>query len=155
MKKILKITGIVFASFIGLAIIGSIIGGSSGPKVEKTTLADGSSSYQVQVESKDHDGTKKDVSFTVTDSVMKAKNLNEEKLVNLCKEAVGWAAFGAKNRLTYKIGSMGFLAIDDKGVLYAYITGEAQNSFGVPSTISTTIPFKNNSEVDIDNITAF
>lgn len=153
MKKILKISGIAFASLIGIAIAVNSIKGSSimGKKsVEKTA-----SGYTVKLEAEDHDGTKKEVSFHVTDSVMRVKKLNEENLVKICNSAITWADFPAKNPLTYKIGTFGSVSIDSDGILYIAISGEAQNSFGVPGTIFTSIPFKPNLEVDGGNVMGF
>ncbi len=156
MKKILKITGIAFASLIGIAIAANFIKGSQTPAIlEKKLVEKTASGYTVKVEAKDHDGTEKEVSFVVTDSVMRVKNLNEEKLLKICRSAVIWADFPAKNELTYKIDTFGSISIDSEGVLYIAITGEAQNSFGVPGRIFTSIPFKSNLEVDGTNVIGF
>ena len=159
MKKILKITGIAFASLMGIAIAANFVNGSASSSektpTEKKLVEKNSSGYTIKLEAKDHDGTEKEISFYVTDSVMRVKKLNEDNLLKICRSAVIWANFPAKNPLTYKIGTFGSISIDSDGDLYIGISGEAQNSFGVPGSIFTCIVFKDNLEVDSDKVTGF
>jgi hypothetical protein len=155
MKKILKITGIVFASFIGLAIIGAIIGGKdsgSSSSLEKTVEKNGKITYNLKLDVENSDKSIQEVNFSITDSVMKVKNLDEKKVIKIFEDASRCAKYGAKNPLTFKISSFGFISIDTDGALYASVMGDAENSFGVPGTVLSIIPFKDNLEVDLGNV---
>jgi hypothetical protein len=160
MKKILKITGITLASLMGIAVAANFISGSVSSKegnssTERKSVEKSSDGYTIKLEAKDHDGTEKEITFYVSDSVMRVKNLNENSLLEICNRAISWANFPAKNPLTYKIGTFGNISIDSDGDLYIGIDGEAQNSFGVPGSIFTCVVFKDNLEVDPDKISGF
>jgi hypothetical protein len=151
MKKILKITGIVFASLIGFAMLGAIAGGNSSG-LEKNVGDDGEIRYTLKLEVENDDKSTKEVICMITDSVMKAKNLDEKKVIKIFEDATRCAKYGAKNPLTFKISTLASVEIDDDGTLYASVMGDAENSFGVPGSVLSIVPFKNNLEVDLGNV---
>jgi hypothetical protein len=159
MKKILKITGIVFASFIGLGIIGAITGNKEAKEsltreksLEKISTENGVTTYGMTFDVQNSDETVESVQFTITDSIMNVKKLDEKKVVKIFEDAARYAKFGAKNYLTFKISSFGHISIDSDGILYGSIMGEAKNSFGVPGSVLSIIPFNEKLEVDLSNV---
>ena len=111
-----------------------------GPLVNRGTEKE--PMYYVISSAKDGDETKKDIEFFIDTNIVKDLKLEPEKIESICDQAVIYADWNAKFKQTYKYSGLASLSYDKKAKrINAFLSGTAENAFGVTDKIYTTIPF--------------
>lgn len=81
------------------------------------------------------------VTFSFPSQFKDSLNLSDDVLIEMCKTSLRYADWGAKHKLTYKLkGSNIMFMLIDKNIV-ASLYGSAENSFGVPDNIWTSVYF--------------
>ena len=111
-----------------------------GPLVNRGTEKE--PMYYVISSAKDGDETTKDIEFFIDTNIVKDLKLEPEKIESICDQAVIYADWNAKFKQTYKYSGLASLSYDKKAKrINAFLSGTAENAFGVTDKIYTTIPF--------------
>jgi Zn/Cd-binding protein ZinT len=122
---------------------------SNGPLVNRGTEKE--PMYYVISSAKDGDETKKDIEFFIDTNIVEELKLEPKKIESICDQAVTYADWNAKFKQTYKYSGLASLTYDNKAKrINAFISGTAENAFGVSDKIYTTIPFDLDGKMILD-----
>ena len=98
--------------------------------------------YYLTLEAEDGDKTKKKIKFNIDELLVKKLKLSESKIRNICSAAIIYADWNVKFQPTYKADESASLRYDDEtGNINAFMSGTAENAYGVPDNINTIIRF--------------
>ena len=117
--------------------------------------AKGTKLYYYTVEAENGDKTKHKLEFSIDRVIVDSLKLSENKIKAICEEAVTYADWDVKYQPSYKHGDIAMLSYNlDENKIYAYMNGTAENAYGVPDRISSSIPFnlKGNMIMDADDL---
>ena len=117
--------------------------------------AKGTKLYYYTVEAENGDKTKHKLEFSIDRVIVDSLKLSENKIKAICEEAVRYADWDVKYQPSYKHGDIAMLSYDsEENKINAYMNGTAENAYGVPDRISSSIPFnvKGNMIMDADDL---
>jgi hypothetical protein len=98
--------------------------------------------YYLTLEAEDGDKTKKKIQFNIDELLVKKLKLSESKIRNICSAAIIYADWNVKFQPTYKADESASLSYDDEtSNISAFMSGTAENAYGVPDNINTIIRF--------------
>lgn len=107
--------------------------------------------YCMTLEAEDGDKTKKKVEFMIDKLIIKDLKLNESKIRNMCQNAILYADWTVKFKPTYKNSESASINYDVKEKqITAFMTGTAENAYGVADNISVFIRFDRNGKMLLD-----
>ena len=137
--------------FIGalLLLITACSGASKNASKEEVTLGtlinrgnEKNPIYYMILEAEDGDKTKKKVEFMIDEFIIKELKLSEAKIRNICDDGILYADWNVNFKPTYKSNETANLSYDKETIrIYAFMSGTAENAYGVPDNISTIVPF--------------
>ena len=107
------------------------------------SLGDGNNKiYFLKIQAKNGDKSIQEVEFSIDKVIIDSLKLSEEKIQNMCEESILYADWNVKFRPSFKHDAMAMLVFDrTEKKLLAYMKGTAENAYGTPDNISSTIPF--------------
>jgi hypothetical protein len=117
--------------------------------------AQGTKLYYYTIEGNNGDETKQKIEFSIDHVIVDSLKLSENKIKEMCEDAARYADWDVKYKPSYKQGDMAMLSYNlDENKIYAYMTGAAENAYGVADRLSTNIPFnlKGNMIMDADDL---
>ena len=98
--------------------------------------------YYMTLEAEDGDKTKKKVEFLIDEILIEKLKLSESKIRNMCDDGIRYADWNVNFKPTYKSNETASLSYDkETNRIIAFMSGTAENAYGVPDNISTIIPF--------------
>jgi len=98
--------------------------------------------YYLTLEAEDGDKTKKKIKFNIDELLVQKLKLSESKIRNICSNAVLYSDWNVKFKPTYKADESASLSYDDEtSNISAFMSGTAENAYGVPDNINTIIRF--------------
>ena len=98
--------------------------------------------YYLTLETEDGDKTKKKIKFNIDELLVQKLKLSESKIRNICSNAVLYSDWNVKFKPTYKADESASLSYDDEtSNISAFMSGTAENAYGVPDNINTIIRF--------------
>lgn len=107
--------------------------------------------YYMTLEAEDGDKTKKKVEFIIDKQIVEELKLDEAKIRTMCYGALSHANWNANFKLTYKHGQSPMLSYDKNELkITAFMTGTAENAYGVADNVNTIIPFDQNGKMILD-----
>ena len=107
--------------------------------------------YYMTLEGEDGDKTKKKVEFIIDKLIVEELKLDEPKIRTMCDGALSHANWNANFKLTYKHGESPMLSYDKNELkITAFMTGTADNAYGVEDNVNTIIPFDQNGKMILD-----
>ena len=137
--------------FIGtlLLVITACSGASKNASKEEVTLGtlinrgnEKNPIYYMILEAEDGDKTKKKIEFLINEVLIKKFKLSEAKIRNICEDGILYADWNVNFKPTYKSNETANLSYDKETKrIYAFMSGTAENAYGVPDNISTIVPF--------------
>ena len=137
--------------FIGalLLLITACSGASKNASKEEVTLGtlinrgnEKNPIYYMILEAEDGEKTKKKVEFMIDEFIIKELKLSEAKIRNICDDGIRYADWNVNFRPTYKSNETASLSYNKEAIrIYAFMSGTAENAYGVPDNISTIVPF--------------
>ena len=107
--------------------------------------------YYMTLEAEDGDKTKKKVEFIIDKLIVEELKLDEAKIRTMCDGALSHANWNANFKLTYKPGESPMLSYDKNELkITAFMTGTADNAYGVEDNVNTIIRFDRNGKMLLD-----
>lgn len=107
--------------------------------------------YYMTLKAEDGDKTKKKVEFIIDTLIVEELKLDAAKIRTMCDGALSHANWNANFKLTYKHGESTMLSYDkNKLKITAFMTGTADNAYGLEDNVYTIIPFDRNGKMILD-----
>jgi hypothetical protein len=98
--------------------------------------------YYLTLEGNNGDKTKQKVEFSINNVIVDSLKLSEQKIIYMCEDALRYSDWNVNYKPTYKHGESALLTFDSKEKkIIIFVDGTAENAYGVPDKISSTIPF--------------
>jgi hypothetical protein len=98
--------------------------------------------YYMILEAEDGDKTKKKVEIIIDKLIVIELKLSEDQIRNMCEDAIRYANWNSNFKLTYKYTGTPMLSYDkNEKIITAYMTGTAENAYGVADNVNTIIRF--------------
>lgn len=98
--------------------------------------------YNLTLEGNNGDKTKQKVEFSINNVIVDSLKLTEQKIILMCEDALRYSDWNVNYKPTYKHGESAMLTFDSKEKkIIIFVDGTAENAYGVPDKISSTIPF--------------
>ena len=145
-KRLMKKLLFIGTMLLGIAACSGSAKDSTNEEMEIGALVNRGSEndpiYYMTLEAEDGDKTKKKVEFMIDKLIIKELKLNEEKIRNMCSDGILYADLNVNFKPTYKHSEMASISYDKKeNKINAFMSGTAENAYGVPDNINTFIPF--------------
>ena len=98
--------------------------------------------YYLTIEGENGDKSKEKVEFSIDRVIVDSLKLKPGKIKSMCEDAVIYADWDVKFKPTYKHSTIASLSFDaEENRIVAYMSGTAENAYGTPDNISSSIPF--------------
>jgi hypothetical protein len=102
----------------------------------------GKNNYYLTLEGKNGDKTKQKVEFSIDYLVIDSLKLTEQKIKSICENALLYSDWNVNFKPTYKHGDDAMLYYGkEENSIKVHVKGTAENAYGVPDNISSTISF--------------
>jgi hypothetical protein len=143
---------IIISSFIAVSVFSC----SDAVKSEKGDLVtkegNGVKLYYLTVEGENGDDSKQDVEFSINNVLVDSLKLKTAKIKDLCEKSVLYADWNVKFKPTYKHSKTAMLVFDaEEQQIVAYMSGTAENAYGTPDNISSSIKFSKTGQMIKDS----
>jgi hypothetical protein len=145
MKKLFKITMV-------MAVISSCSGLVETQNGELETIkTEEGNLYYITIEGENGDETKQEIEFSIDRVIVDSLKMNPEQIRMICDEAAIYADWNAKFKPTYKHQKVAMLVYNAKEkCIIANMSGTAENAYGTPDNLSSSIPFSLKGEMKTD-----
>jgi hypothetical protein len=98
--------------------------------------------YYLTLEGNNGDKTKQKVEFSIDDVVVDSLKFTEQKIIYMCEDALRYSDWNVNFKPTYKHGDDAMLYyVNEEKSIKVHVNGTAENAYGVPDKISSTISF--------------
>ncbi len=98
--------------------------------------------YYLTIEAENGDNTKQQVEISIDPLIIDSLKLSEQKIINMCEDALRYSDWNVKFKPSYKQSDNAMLTYDTKEKkITAFVNGTAENAYGVPDELNSTVPF--------------